>query len=78
MTQHLVDRVHQLAKNQPRGLEFCDRNNQLMISEDDDIYNNADNESYDPTEDDDATYITEVNDNEGASPTEPDNNATVE
>ena len=78
MPQHLVDRVHQLAKTQPRGLEFCYRNNQLMISEDDDINDNADNESYDPTEDDDATDIMEVNDNKDASPTEPDNNATVE
>ena len=48
MPQHVIDRVHQLENTQPRGLEFCNRNNQLVISKDDDMYDNADENSYEP------------------------------
>ena len=57
MPQHIIDRVNQLVNTQLRDLEFYDCNNQLMISEDYDMYDNMDNESYDPAEDDDATDI---------------------
>ena len=48
-----------------------------MISEDDDLYDNRDDESYGPAEDDDATDITEVHDNKDAPPIYSDNNDTV-
>ena len=75
MSQHITDRVHQLSNTQLRSLEFCDCNNQLMISEDDDLYNNTEDESYDPTEDDYATDIAEVYANKDALPIYPDINA---
>ena len=60
MPQHVIDHVHQLSNIQLQGLEFRNCNNQLMISEDDDLYDDADDNSYDPTEDDEATDITDV------------------
>ena len=77
MLQHIIDCLHQLSKNQLRSLEFCDCNNQLMISKDDDMYNNTDDESYDPTEDDDANEIAELHDNKDAPPMYSENNAPV-
>ena len=68
MPQHFIDRVHQLANTQTQGLEFRNRNNQLMISEDDGLYDNADDESYDPAEDNDATDITDVHNNKDKPP----------
>ena len=63
--QHIIDFVHQLANTQPCGLEFRNCNNQLMISEDDYMYNDTENDSYDPTEDDDSTDVTDVHSRQG-------------
>ena len=77
MPQHIIDRVNQLVNTQLRDLEFYDCNNQLMISEDYDMYDNMDNESYDPAEDDDATEIVKLHDNKDSPPIFSDNNAPV-
>ena len=77
ITQHIIDRVHQLVNTQLRDLEVCDCNNQLMISEDDDMYEDTDDEPYDPAEDDDATKIAELHDNKDSPPANPDNNSLV-
>ena len=41
------------------------------------MYGNADNKSYNPAEDDDATNIAEVYDDKNTPPTDPDNNSPV-
>ena len=68
LPQYVIDSVHQLANTQPRGLEFCDRNNQPMISKDDDLYDDTDVKSYEPVEDDGATDIIEVHGDKDSPP----------
>ena len=41
------------------------------------MYEDTDDEPYDPAEDDDATKIAEVHDNKDSPPANPDNNAPV-
>ena len=57
MPQHVIVHLRQLANTQPYVLEFRDCNNQPMITTDDDLYNDADDESYDLTGDYDASDI---------------------
>ena len=68
MPQHAIGCVHQLANTKPRGLDFCNQNNQLMISEYDDMYDDSGDKSYNPAEDYDATDVSDVhNEKENAT-----------
>ena len=67
MPCHFVDRVHQLADNQPRGIEFRDRNNQMIPDYEENNYVNKDDYTYDPSEGD-----SDSDDDTGAYPSDDD------
>ena len=87
MPKDIVSRIHQLAHSHPKGLEFCDRNSNVMV----DNYDNKEDREL-STDDDDANSVDTSstsfssndsedpdNDNDGpvkTNPATPDNTET--